>query len=105
MDCLARYHRASAGLQEAAKSARGAHESAWGLDVRTNGSQSPSQSNLSGMTSVAMVQNVVVDSLRDLQAAHERELATLHAEQIRLLDKLKDLGKAAGKSLKDVLEV
>jgi hypothetical protein len=105
MDCLARYHGANAGLQEAAKSSRGVQESAWASDIRANGSQSPSQSNVSGMTSVAIVQNVVVDSLRDLQAAHERELAILHAEQIRLLDKLKDLGKAAGKSLKDVLEV
>merc|ERR1712129_658697 len=54
---------------------------------------------------VAMFQDLVTGSLRDLQASHQRELAVLHEENLRLLDKLADRGKAAGKSLAGVVEV
>jgi len=40
-----------------------------------------------------------------LQASHERELALLHDENLQLLDRLTDLGRAAGKSHAGVLEV
>merc|ERR1712226_570530 len=57
-------------------------------DVRAGVTKSHGQSNLPGVTSVAKFQDTVIGSLRDLQASHERELAVLHAENIRLLDKL-----------------
>jgi len=109
LDCLTRYQGTRSNLQEAAlsgqRTARGAQESAWANDFRVNGTHSPAQSHVSGMTTVATFQNMVTESLRDLQASHERELAVLHTENLRLLDKLSDLGKAAGKSLAGVLEV
>merc|ERR1712129_592651 len=70
-----------------------------------NESESSGQSHLSGATTVAMFQDLVTGSLRDLQASHQRELAVLHEENLRLLDKLADRGKAAGKSLAGVVEV
>merc|ERR1712129_259591 len=109
MDCLARYHRARSCLQDEALSdetpARGAQGSFWGNDVRANRTQRLGQSHRSGVTTVAMLQDIVTGSLCDLRASHERELAALEAENLRLVDKLADLGKAAGKSLADVLEV
>jgi hypothetical protein len=44
-------------------------------------------------------------SLSRVQATHERELANLHAENLSLMDRLRDLGTAAGKSLERVLQV
>mmetsp|Transcript_92231 Transcript_92231/g.183134 ORF Transcript_92231/g.183134 Transcript_92231/m.183134 type:complete len:593 (+) Transcript_92231:52-1830(+) len=43
--------------------------------------------------------------MRKVEIAHERELARLHAENMKLLDRLTDLGAAAGKSLEAVLQV
>merc|ERR1712241_865147 len=67
--------------------------------------QTPRRSHPSGMTTVAMFQDIVTVSLRDLQASHERELAILHDENLKLQDELADLEKAAGKTLADVLDV
>jgi hypothetical protein len=111
MDCLARYHRAKDGLQEEVlsgeRAAKGAQGSIWGFDVdfRASRTQRPVQYHPSGVTTVAMFQDIITGSLRDLQASQERELAVLHAENLRLLDKLADLGRAAGMSLAGVLEV
>jgi hypothetical protein len=109
MDCLARYHREKNCLQEEALSGRrsgiGAQRSVWGVDVEASKIQRPGHYHPSGVTTVAMFQDIITGSLRDLQASQERELAVLHAENLRLLDKLADLGKAAGMSLAGVLEV
>merc|ERR1712008_583508 len=89
------------------RTAGGAQGSVWGIDVdfRASRTQRPVQDHPSGVTTVAMFQDIITGSLRDLQASQERELAVLHAENLRLLDKLADLGKAAGMSLAGVLEV
>jgi len=102
IDCLSRYHRARSAMQEGALSGGTTSTSSQTpVDNRTNRTQSHSPH----VTTVAKVQDMVTSSLRDLQASHERELAVLHEENLRLLDKLDDLGKAAGKSLAGVLEV
>jgi len=55
--------------------------------------------------SLNSLQEQINMSLQRIRLTHERELAGLHAENLKLLDKLKDLGAAAGKSLGAVLQV
>jgi len=92
MDCVARYDRAALSGET---TRRGAQVSVWGLKVQASKTQGPGQSHPPGVTTVATVQDIVTGSLRDLQSSHERELAVLHAENLRLLNKLADHGKTA----------
>jgi hypothetical protein len=104
MDCLARYQREAALSGERTPiGAIGAKASARAAYVQAN--ETPSQSHLSGMTTLATFKDIAAGSLCELQASHERELALLHDENLQLLDRLTDLGRAAGKSHAGVLEV
>jgi len=72
--------------------------SAWG-SVAAKGSKELEPMSLDSL------QEQITTSLQKIRSTHERELASLHAENLKLLDKLKDLGIAAGKSLGAVLQV
>jgi len=102
MGCVTRYDRARHGSQEDSLSGettgRRAQRSVWGVNTQETRTQTPGQSHLS-------FQDTVTGSLRDLRASHERELAVLRADHLRLLDKLAEHEKAAGKSLAGVLAV
>jgi len=109
MHCEARYHRSTGGLQEAGlsgeRTATGAQGSSEEAGLKATVTQSSGQSHVSGVKTVTTFQDIVAGSLRDLQASHERELMVLHRQNLRLLDKLRDLGQAAGKSLTGVLDL
>jgi len=69
------------------------------------GSQKAKTSQEMEPMSVKSLQEQVNASLTKVQITHERELASLHAENLKLLDKLSDLGAVAGKSMGAVLKV
>mmetsp|Transcript_67632 Transcript_67632/g.130627 ORF Transcript_67632/g.130627 Transcript_67632/m.130627 type:complete len:614 (-) Transcript_67632:195-2036(-) len=73
-------------LQEASEAC--ASFSNWGSKT------TPQESEPMSMKALQEQMNI---SLRKVEIAHERELARLHAENMKLLDRLTDLGAAAGK--------
>jgi len=102
-------HNGSTALRDAEKPAAAAAPvtelwSIWGSS-KIQGSPRSQGSREADSMSMNSLQEQIHASLQKVQFTHERELASLHAENLKLRDRLKDLGAAAGKSLGAVLQV